>query len=116
MELAHRITPQPQVTSPPQQWVAEEPLNLKGQEGLPPALLPPSCYSHTLPTPAQPSTTVSIQQLVQALLTIGQNMPHPPTTSQPQVQAPDAFDGSSPQGVPIVKISDTMYLFVFKQS
>ena len=72
---------------------------------------PPSRTSHTPLTLQQtllPLTQVSmsaidlVQQLVQALLAIGQNMavatpPNPPPPSQSHVRAPDTFDGSNPE-------------------
>src|SRR5258708_457704 len=86
-------------------------LDLKEQEEPPPTLPPPSCNLHTPPTlqhspPASvesaASVTDPIQQLVQVLLTIGQNVappppPHLPITNQSRVRAPDTFDGSNPK-------------------
>ncbi len=86
-------------------------LDLEEQEEPPPMLLPPLHNSHTPPTlqhspPASAQLVVSvadpIQQLVQVLLTIGQNVappppPHLPTMNQSRVQAPDTFDGSNPE-------------------
>src|SRR5258708_39293690 len=86
-------------------------LDLEEQEEPPPMLPPPLRNSHTPPTlqhsppaSAQSATSIAnpIQQLVQALLTIGQNVappppPHLPITNQSRVQAPDTFDGSNPE-------------------
>src|SRR5258708_18376946 len=85
-------------------------LDFEGQAEMPSSHPPPSCNSRTPPTlrqsppvSAQPSTSTidPVQQLVQALLTISQNMamppPTPPTTSQSHVRAPDTFDGSNPE-------------------
>src|SRR6266436_8356301 len=85
-------------------------LDFEGQAETPSSHPPPSRNSHTPPTlqqsppvSAQPSTSAidPVQQLVQALLTIGQNTaappPNPPTTSQSHVRAPDTFDGSNPK-------------------
>src|SRR5260221_1152336 len=85
-------------------------LDFKGQGETPSSHPPPLCNSCTPPTlqqsppvSAQLSTSAidPVQQLVQALLTIGQNMaappPNPPTTTQSCVRAPDTFDGSNPQ-------------------
>jgi len=85
-------------------------LDFKGQEDLPSMHPLPSHNSHTPPTlqqsppvSAQLSTSAidPVQQLVQVLLTIGQNMatppPNPPTTSQSRIQALDTFDGSNPE-------------------
>ncbi len=86
-------------------------LDLEEQEEPPPMLLPPSHNSHTPPTlqhsplaSAQSAASIAnpIQQLVQALLTIGQNVappppPHLPITNQFRVQAPDTFDSSNPK-------------------
>jgi len=85
-------------------------LDFEGQGETPSSHPPPSRNSHTPPTlqqsppvSAQPSTSAidPVQQLVQALLTIGQNTaappPNPPTTSQSCVRAPDTFDGSNPE-------------------
>jgi len=85
-------------------------LDFEGQGETPSLHPPPSCNSRTPPTlqqsppvSAQPSTSTidPVQQLVQALLTIGQNTaappPNPPTTSQSHVRAPDTFDGSNPK-------------------
>src|SRR6266436_842884 len=85
-------------------------LDFEGQGEMPSSHPPPSCNSHTPPTlqqsppvSAQLSTSAidPVQQLVQVLLTIGQNTamppPNPPTTSQSHIQAPDTFDGSNPK-------------------
>src|SRR5260221_5556293 len=85
-------------------------LDFEGQAEMPSSHPPPSCNSRTPPTlrqsppvSAQPSTSTidPVQQLVQALLTIGQNTaappPNPPTTSQSRVRAPDMFDASNPE-------------------
>src|SRR6266436_6773362 len=86
-------------------------LDLEEQEEPLPMLPPPSCNSHTPPTlqhspPASAQSAASvtdpIQQLVQALLTIGQNAappppPHLPIMNQSRVQAPDTFNGSNPK-------------------
>src|SRR5258708_31727660 len=86
-------------------------LDLEEQEAPLPMLLPPSCNLHTPPTlqhspPASAQSVASIadpiQQLVQALLTIGQNAAPPPPphlliTNQSRVRAPDTFDGSNPE-------------------
>src|SRR5260221_283540 len=85
-------------------------LDFEGHGEMPSSHPPPSRNSHTPPTlqqsppvSAQPSTSAidPVQQLVQALLTIGQNMavppPTPPTTTQSRVRAPDTFDGSNPE-------------------
>src|SRR5258708_35978899 len=62
-------------------------LDFEGQAEMPSSHPPPSHNSHTLPTlqqsppvSVQPSTSAidPVQQLVQALLTIGQNMATPP--------------------------------------
>src|SRR5258707_6976672 len=69
-------------------------LDFEGQGEMPSSHPPPSCNSHTPPTlqqsppvSAQPSTSTidPVQQLVQALLTIGQNTaaPPPPTLQKP---------------------------------
>src|SRR5260221_11005972 len=85
-------------------------LDFEGQVETPSSHPPPSRNSRTPPTlqqsppvSAQLSTSAidPVQQLVQALLTIGQNMaappPNPPTTSQSRIRAPDTFDGSNPK-------------------
>src|SRR5258708_28752808 len=85
-------------------------LDFEGQAEMPSSHPPPSCNSCTPPTlqqsppvSVQPSTSAinPVQQLVQALLTISQNMavppPNPPTTSQSRVQAPDTFNCSKPE-------------------
>src|SRR5258707_7492726 len=91
-------------------------LDLKEQEEPPPTLLPPSCNSCTPPTlqhspPASAQLAASIadpiQQLVQVLLTIGQNVappppPHLPITNQSRVRAPDTFDRSNPKDLRVV--------------
>src|SRR5260221_11369394 len=82
----------------------------KGRGNPHPPTPPPSCNSCTPPTLQQSppasvqlstSTIDPVQQLVQALLTISQNMamppPNPPTTNQTCIQAPDTFDGSNPE-------------------
>src|SRR5258708_6740337 len=67
-------------------------LDFEGQEEMPSSHPPPSHNSHTPPTlqqsppvSVQPSTSTidPVQQLVQVLLTIGQNMAAPPTLQQP---------------------------------
>src|SRR5258708_29158057 len=85
-------------------------LDLEEQEEPLPMLLPPSCNLHTPPTlqhspPASAQSVASvtdpIQQLVQALLTICQNVappppPHLPIKNQSRVQAPDTFHRHNP--------------------
>ncbi len=86
-------------------------LDLKEQEEPPPMLPPPLCNSCTPPTlqhsplaSAQSVASIAnpIQQLVQALLTIGQNAASPPPPhllimNQSRVQAPDTFNSSNPK-------------------
>ncbi len=84
-------------------------LDFEGQGEMPSSHPPPSCNLHTPPTLQQSppvsvqlstSTIDPVQQLVQALLTISQNMampPNPPTTSQSCIHALDTFDGSNPE-------------------
>src|SRR6266446_1375373 len=85
-------------------------LDFEGQGEMPSLHPPPLCNSRTPPTlqqsppvSAQLSTSAidPVQQLVQALLTIGQNTatppPNLPTTSQSCIQAPDTFNGSNPE-------------------
>src|SRR5258708_29445220 len=86
-------------------------LDLEEQEEPLPMLPPPSHNLHTPPTlQHSPLASVQlvmsiadpIQQLVQALLTISQNVappppPHLPTMNQSRVQAPDTFNGSNPE-------------------
>src|SRR5260221_5684340 len=86
-------------------------LDLEEQEEPPPMLPSPLCNLCTPPTlqhspPASVQSAMSvanpIQQLVQALLKIGQNAappppPHLPTMNQSRVQAPDTFNGSNPE-------------------
>ena len=68
-------------------------------------LMHPPTLQHSPPASAQSLTSVidPVQQLVQALLSISQNMaappppPHHPTISQSWAQAPDTFNGSNPE-------------------
>src|SRR5258707_7685910 len=86
-------------------------LDFKGQAETPSLHPPPSCNSCTPPTlqqsppvPAQLSTSTidPVQQLVLALLTIGQNTavpppPNPPPTTQTHIQALQHFEGPNPR-------------------
>src|SRR5258708_13450759 len=79
---------EPQTAHPPPSWTSHTPLTL--QQTLPPSMQ------------ASMSAIDLVQQLVQALLAIGQNMaapapPNPPPPSQSHVRAPDTFDGSNPE-------------------
>src|SRR5258708_5986970 len=84
-------------------------LDFEGQGEMPSSHPPPLCNLHTPPTlqqsppvSVQPSTSAidPVQQLVQVLLTIGQNTatpPNPPTTSQSHISALHTFTGSNPE-------------------
>ena len=79
---------EPQTAHPPPSWTSHTPLTLQQTP-------PPS-------TQVLMSAIDLVQQLVQALLAIGQNMavatpPNPPPPSQSRVHAPDTFDGSNPE-------------------
>src|SRR5258707_14272390 len=79
---------EPQTTHPPPSWTSHTPHTL--QQTLLPSMQ------------ASMSAIDLVQQLVQALLAIGQNMaapapPNPPPPSQSHVRAPDTFDGSNPE-------------------